>query len=135
MRGTQGRYHTVLEGFLGDAVPFALEGSCIAIHRVTVARTFRATASARHGLSAPIVSDAEPVSADERKARNRQGSEKRQRHVMLTARVNPEEERRIREAARAKGMSVASLIRSAVLAAADGPVNAPVQYRAAGPCS
>jgi uncharacterized protein (DUF1778 family) len=38
---------------------------------------------------------------------------------MLTARVNPDEERRIREAARTQGISVASLIRSAVLAAAD----------------
>jgi uncharacterized protein (DUF1778 family) len=38
---------------------------------------------------------------------------------MLAARVNADEERRIREAAQAKGISVASLIRSAVLAAAD----------------
>jgi hypothetical protein len=38
---------------------------------------------------------------------------------MLTTRVNPDEERRIRQIAQAKGISVASLIRSSVLAAAD----------------
>jgi uncharacterized protein (DUF1778 family) len=38
---------------------------------------------------------------------------------MLTARVNPDEERQIRQAADAKGISVASLIRSAVLAATE----------------
>jgi len=46
-------------------------------------------------------------------------SEQRQRRVMLAARVNPEEERRIREAAKAQRISVASLIRKAVLAAVD----------------
>jgi len=46
-------------------------------------------------------------------------SEQRQRQVMLAARVNAEEERRIREAARAQNVSVASLIRSAVLAAVE----------------
>ena len=46
-------------------------------------------------------------------------SEQRQRQVMLTARVNPDEERQIRQAADAKGISVASLIRSAVLAATE----------------
>ena len=46
-------------------------------------------------------------------------SEHRQRQVMLAARVNLEEERRIREAAKARNVSVASLIRSAVLAAVD----------------
>lgn len=55
----------------------------------------------------------------EQKRRRRQGSEKRQRQVMLTARVNPDEERRIRQAAIAQGVSVASLIRSAVLAATE----------------
>lgn len=47
-------------------------------------------------------------------------SEQRQRQVMLAARVNSDEERRIREAARARNVSVASLIRNAVLAAVDG---------------
>jgi uncharacterized protein (DUF1778 family) len=45
-------------------------------------------------------------------------SEQRQRQVMLTARVNPDEERAIRQAAAERGISVAKLIRSAVLAAA-----------------
>ena len=40
---------------------------------------------------------------------------------MLTARVNPVEERQIRDAASRRGVSVASLIRSAVLAATAGP--------------
>jgi uncharacterized protein (DUF1778 family) len=51
--------------------------------------------------------------------RQRPRSEQRQRRVMLAARVNPEEERRIREAAKARRISVASLIRNAVLAAVD----------------
>jgi predicted HicB family RNase H-like nuclease len=38
---------------------------------------------------------------------------------MLAARVNTEEERRIRQAAKAQNISVASLIRSAVLAAVE----------------
>jgi uncharacterized protein (DUF1778 family) len=38
---------------------------------------------------------------------------------MLAARVNQEEERRIREAADTRGVSVASLIRNAVLAAVE----------------
>lgn len=46
-------------------------------------------------------------------------SEQRQRQVMLAARVNPEEERLIRAAARAQHTSVASLIRKAVLAAVE----------------
>jgi predicted HicB family RNase H-like nuclease len=46
-------------------------------------------------------------------------SEQRQRQVMLAARVNSEEERRIRAAAKAQRISVASLIRKAVLAAVD----------------
>lgn len=46
-------------------------------------------------------------------------SEQRQRQVMLAARVNSEEERRIREAAKARKISVASLIRTAVLAAVE----------------
>jgi uncharacterized protein (DUF1778 family) len=49
----------------------------------------------------------------------RQRSEQRQRQVMLAARVNPDEERRIRAAAKARGLSVASLIRNAVLAATE----------------
>jgi uncharacterized protein (DUF1778 family) len=48
-------------------------------------------------------------------------SEQRQRQVMLAARVNSEEERRIREAAKARNISVASLIRNAVLAAVEQP--------------
>jgi hypothetical protein len=40
---------------------------------------------------------------------------------MLAARVNPEEARQIRQAADRHGISVASLIRSAVLAAAAEP--------------
>jgi hypothetical protein len=44
-------------------------------------------------------------------------SEQRQRQVMLAARVNAEEENRIRQAAQAQGISVASLIRTAVLRA------------------
>ena len=46
-------------------------------------------------------------------------SEQRQRRVMLAARVNSEEERRIREAAKARNVSVASLIRDAVLSAVE----------------
>jgi uncharacterized protein (DUF1778 family) len=38
---------------------------------------------------------------------------------MLAARVNADEERRIRQAAKAQGVSVASLIRNSVLAAAE----------------
>jgi uncharacterized protein (DUF1778 family) len=53
------------------------------------------------------------------KQRKRPKSEQRQRQVMVAARVNPDEERRIRQAADARGVSVASLIRSAVLATAD----------------
>jgi predicted HicB family RNase H-like nuclease len=48
-------------------------------------------------------------------------SEQRQRQVMLAARVNTEEERRIRAAAKAQQISVASLIRQAVLAAVEEP--------------
>jgi hypothetical protein len=48
-------------------------------------------------------------------------SEHRQRQVMLAARVNTEEERRIRDAAKAQNVSVASLIRKAVLAAVEQP--------------
>jgi uncharacterized protein (DUF1778 family) len=39
---------------------------------------------------------------------------------MLAARVNADEERRIRQAAKAQGVSVASLIRDAVLTVACG---------------
>lgn len=46
-------------------------------------------------------------------------SERRQRQTMVAARVNSDEERRIREAARAQNISVARLIRNAVLAAVD----------------
>jgi uncharacterized protein (DUF1778 family) len=56
------------------------------------------------------------MSSAEQKRRTRQGSEQRQRQVSLTARVSPDEERQIRQAAEARGISVASLIRSAVLA-------------------
>lgn len=45
-------------------------------------------------------------------------SEQRRRHVMLAARVNPDEERQIRQAAHRHGVSVATLIRSAALRAA-----------------
>jgi uncharacterized protein (DUF1778 family) len=38
---------------------------------------------------------------------------------MLAARVSPDEERRIREAAKARNVSIASLIRNAVLAAVE----------------
>jgi len=55
------------------------------------------------------------------KPHKRPKSETRQRQVMLAARVNPDEERRIRQAAEAQGVSVASLIRSTVLAAAKRP--------------
>jgi len=58
------------------------------------------------------------MSAAKQKSRSRQGTEQRKRQVSLTARVNPDEERQIRQAADARGVSVASLIRSAVLAAA-----------------
>lgn len=52
----------------------------------------------------------------------RQRSENRRRHVMLAARVNAEEERQIREAARRQKISVATLLRTAALAAAaDAP--------------
>jgi uncharacterized protein (DUF1778 family) len=47
--------------------------------------------------------------------RRRQGSEQRQRQRLLAARVNAEEERRIRRAADAEGVSVAAFIRQAVL--------------------
>ncbi|HEY1915535.1 MAG TPA: hypothetical protein VGH27_08165 [Streptosporangiaceae bacterium] len=46
-------------------------------------------------------------------------SERRQRQIMLAARVNADEERRIREAAKAQNISVAHLIRTAVLAATE----------------
>jgi hypothetical protein len=46
-------------------------------------------------------------------------SERRQRQAMLAARVSPDEERRIREAAKARNVSIASLIRNAVLAAVE----------------
>ncbi len=58
------------------------------------------------------------MTPNDQKPRSRQGSEQRQRQVMLTARVNHDEERQIRQAAAAQGISVASLIRSTVLAAA-----------------
>jgi uncharacterized protein (DUF1778 family) len=47
--------------------------------------------------------------------RSRRGSERRQRQVTLAARVTLDEEQQIREAARRRGVSVASLIRDAVL--------------------
>jgi uncharacterized protein (DUF1778 family) len=50
--------------------------------------------------------------------RRRQGSEQRQRQHLLAARVNAEEESRIRRAANAQGVSVAAFIRAAVLAVA-----------------
>lgn len=50
--------------------------------------------------------------------RQRPRSEQRQRQVMLAARFGPEEERQVRAAAKAQHVSVASLIRKAVLAAA-----------------
>ena len=42
-------------------------------------------------------------------------SERRQRRVMLAARVNPDEERQIRQAADRHGISVATLLRDAAL--------------------
>jgi len=54
------------------------------------------------------------TSAEDR-CRSRQGSEQRQRQVSLTARVNPDEERQIRDAATKRGISVAELIRRAAL--------------------
>jgi uncharacterized protein (DUF1778 family) len=56
-----------------------------------------------------------PMAASGTKRVKRPKSEQRQRQVMLAARVNPEEENRIRQAAQARGISVASLIRTAVL--------------------
>jgi len=50
--------------------------------------------------------------------RKRPKSETRQRQVMLAARVNPDEEQQIREAADRHGVSVATLIRNAALSAA-----------------
>jgi uncharacterized protein (DUF1778 family) len=50
--------------------------------------------------------------------RRRQGSEQRQRQRLLAARVSAEEERRIRQAADAQGVSVGAFIRQAVLAVA-----------------
>jgi predicted HicB family RNase H-like nuclease len=57
------------------------------------------------------------MASDDLEHPKRPKSEQRQRQVMLAARVNPDEERQIREAAKARGISVASLIRSAVLGA------------------
>jgi predicted HicB family RNase H-like nuclease len=57
------------------------------------------------------------MAPDGTKGTKKPKSEQRQRQVMLAARVNPEEENRIRQAAQAQGISVASLIRSAVLSA------------------
>lgn len=57
-------------------------------------------------------------SSPEHKRRSRQGSEQRKRQVSLTARVNPDEERAIRQAADRRGISVATLIRTAALAEA-----------------
>lgn len=62
------------------------------------------------------------MSADTRNPHNphvRPRSERRQRQIMLAARVNADEERRIREAAKARNVSVATLIRTAVLEAAE----------------
>lgn len=53
--------------------------------------------------------------------RKRPKSETRQRQVMLAARVNPDEERQIRDAAHRRGISVATLLREAALNAAEQP--------------
>jgi uncharacterized protein (DUF1778 family) len=50
---------------------------------------------------------------------DRKHSNVRQRQVMLAIRVNPDEEQRIREAARRRGISVARLLRESALAAAE----------------
>jgi uncharacterized protein (DUF1778 family) len=52
------------------------------------------------------------------KQHKRPRSEQRRRNVMLAARVNPDEERLIRQAADRDGVSVATLIRNAALRAA-----------------
>jgi uncharacterized protein (DUF1778 family) len=49
----------------------------------------------------------------------RKHSEVRQRQVMLAIRVNADEEKRIRAAAKRRGMSVAALLRESALSAAD----------------
>jgi hypothetical protein len=71
----------------------------------------------RGGFSVPLEMGQSKVMAhSDAKPRKRPKSETRQRQIMLAARVNADEERRIRQAAKAQGVSVASLIRSAVLA-------------------
>ena len=79
--------------------------------------------SACRGESAVTIGHSKDMAARTRNHHNRpekSRSEQRQRQVMLAARVNSDEERRIREAAKARNVSVASLIRNAVLAAVDG---------------
>jgi len=88
------------------------------IHAPTAARTFRVAKAAWRGLSAWDMREAVPMTPVGQKPRSRQGSEKRKRRVMLTARVDPDEERQIREAARRHGVSVATLLRNAALSAA-----------------
>lgn len=53
--------------------------------------------------------------AEEQKQRSRRGSENRQRQALIAARVDPEERRRIREAANRAGMPLATFIRKVVL--------------------
>ena len=51
--------------------------------------------------------------------RSRQGSENRRRQGRISARVDPDERRRVEEAAERAGVSVANFIRRALLDAVD----------------
>jgi uncharacterized protein (DUF1778 family) len=58
------------------------------------------------------------MASSEQKQRSRRGSENRQRQALIAARVDPDEQRQIREAASRAGLPLAAFIRKAVLDAA-----------------
>jgi uncharacterized protein (DUF1778 family) len=60
------------------------------------------------------------MTSDGHARRSRQGSENRRRQGRVSARVDPDERRRVEEAADRAGMAVAEFIRHVVLAAAAG---------------
>lgn len=91
-------------------------------------------AAAWRGASVVMISHSMGMAGRTRNHHNqptRARSEQRQRQVMLAARVNAEEEHRIRDAAKAQNVSVASLIRKAVLAAVEQPSLSESECRAA----
>jgi len=60
------------------------------------------------------------MTSDGHARRSRQGSENRRRQGRVSARVDPDERRRVEEATDRAGMAVAEFIRHVVLAAAAG---------------